>query len=110
MTDNTSYDVAVRARTASLRSDWSSAVAGTPADPGETVATATTVQSDVPLHAELSSSFDVDFYKFTVTEDSEYSISTSGGTATLTELTRSDGSSRDPPLVYSSTMLGRVTP
>ncbi len=110
LTDNTSYDVAVRARTASLRSDWSSAVAGTPADPGETVATATTVQSDVPLHAELSSSSDVDFYKFTVTEDSEYSISTSGGTATLTELTRSDGSSRDPPLVYSSTMLGRVTP
>ncbi|MDE0117727.1 MAG: S8 family serine peptidase, partial [bacterium] len=97
LTDYTAYDVAVRARTSSLTSAWSSSVAGLPADPGPDVAQAVSVHSEVPLHANLTPD-DVDFYTFTVTTASEFVIWTTGDTDTLGELTRSDGSSHDPPI------------
>ena len=96
LTNGTSYDVAIRARTSSLTSNWSAAISGTPADPGSTVSTASTIYSDIPLQAELSSGSDVDFYTFTVVSESEYIIWTTGETDTFGELTMSDGTSHTP--------------
>ncbi|MCY4174878.1 MAG: S8 family serine peptidase, partial [Acidimicrobiaceae bacterium] len=121
LTDGTSYDVEVRAITDSLSSDWSNRLTGTPADPGSTVSAAATARSDIPLHAELSSSTDVDFYTFTVTEESEYMIWTTGDTDTLGELTLTDGTSRTPRIVHNNVsgrsggpdnfmLFGRISP
>ncbi|MYH06319.1 MAG: hypothetical protein F4194_07570 [Acidimicrobiia bacterium] len=61
LTDGTSYDVAVRARTASLTGDWSAAVAATPAEAGSTVAGAATLHSAEPLDAAVGEATDVEF-------------------------------------------------
>jgi len=102
LTDGVSYDVAVRARSDSLTSDWSSVMSGTPSDPGASVATASAVYDSVPLYAELSSATDIDFFSFTVAAESEYIVWSSGDTDTMVELTMSDGSSHSPPITHNN--------
>ncbi|MYD34126.1 MAG: S8 family serine peptidase [Acidimicrobiales bacterium] len=102
LTNGTSYDVAVRARTSALTSAWSAATAATPAEPGATVTAASTIRPGVPLGGVLGSAADVDFFKFTVTAaqvGSEFFIRSSGETDVKLILTKADGTPRSPPVV-----------
>ncbi|MXV87636.1 MAG: S8 family serine peptidase [Acidimicrobiales bacterium] len=101
LTNGTSYDVAVRARTSALTSAWSAATAATPTEPGATVTTAATIRSGVPLGGVLGSTADVDFFAFTVSAaqaGSEIAIRSSGETDVKLEMTKADGTPRSPPV------------
>ena len=75
--DGTEYDVQVRADLGT-DGEWSSTATGTPAGPGDSVATATEFVNNVGVIGHLSSSSDNDYYTFTLTETSEVFLFTSG--------------------------------
>ena len=87
LSDGVQYDVQVRA---DLGTDgpWSPTSTGTPAGPGDSVATAVEFVHNVGVIGHLGSSSDNDYYTFTLTETSEVFLFTSG-------LLSSDGSFTD---------------
>ena len=83
--NGTGYDVQVRAMAASS-GDWSDTAAGTPADHGDNRSAATTLSLGVPAGGTISSSSDVDYFKFTVSGTRRVLAYTTGDTDTSVRL------------------------
>ena len=90
LTNGSGYDVQVRAVT-DTDGVWSETVAGTPAEPGETRATASDLPLGVLLGSEFDSLSDVDYYKFTLTAESGVVLLTRGDLDTVGLLYDEDG-------------------
>ena len=77
LVNGTGYDVQVRAETTS-EGAWSSSSTGTPADHGDSAATATALDFGVPMGASVSSDADKDYFEVVVTEETEVLLYTTG--------------------------------
>ena len=79
LTNTTGYEVQVRAVTA-VGGDgaWSATATGTPADHGDTAATATAVTSGVPLGGEMQSGTDADYFRIQLSGTAGIVVYTSG--------------------------------
>ena len=90
------YDVQVRAVNARGDGAWSSTVTGTPADHADSRGSATAITLETPSPGLISSSSDVDYFSFTLSEATGIFVYTtsylSGHLATTGELQNSTGS------------------
>ncbi|MXY10430.1 MAG: S8 family serine peptidase, partial [Acidimicrobiaceae bacterium] len=77
LTNNTSYDVQVRAVTTTA-GEWSATVDQTPSDAGGAVSSAVELPLDVPVAGVIDSATDVDVFKVTVPAQFEVLIYTTG--------------------------------
>ncbi len=82
LTNGAGYDVQVRAVT-NTDGLWSETVAGTPAEPGETRATAADLPLGVSVGGEFDTLSDVDYYKFTLTAETGVLLLTRGDLDTV---------------------------
>ncbi len=84
LVNGVSYDVQVRAATASVDGAWSATTTGTPAEPGATRSAAAGIAAGLPVRGVLGSSDDVDYFRFVVsgTAIREYYAYTTGDTDT----------------------------
>ena len=98
LTNGAGYDVQVRAVT-DTRGAWSPTVAGTPAEPGATRATALDLPLDVTLGGHIDTLSDKDYFKFVLTEETGLVSFSQGGLDTLAWLYDNDGIG----IVYSDT-------
>ncbi|WP_419553143.1 S8 family serine peptidase [Candidatus Poriferisodalis sp.] len=87
LVNDTSYDVQVRAVTTS-EGDWSSTETGTPTDPGSSRENATAIVDELPVRGVLDSSADDDWFLFSISDEREYVIVTTGDTDTYGTLYR----------------------
>ena len=85
--DPVSYDVQVRAVTTS-EGDWSSTETGKPREPSSSRLNATAIVNELPVRGVLDSSRDYDWFQFSVSEEREYFILTTGDTDTYGTLYR----------------------
>ena len=92
LTDDSGYDVQVRAVT-DVDGSWSATAAGTPTEPGDGYQTAVTVPLDIPLGGDIDASNDVDFFRFTLTEETGMVLFTRGSIDTVGELYDGDSNS-----------------
>ena len=90
LTNGAGYDVQVRAVT-DTDGVWSETVAGTPAEPGETRATASNLPLGVLLGGEFDTLSDVDYFKFTLTAEAGVLLLTRGDLDTVGVLYDEDG-------------------
>ena len=101
LTDGAGYDVQVRAVT-DVDGSWSGIVAGTPAEPGNTRAAATGLPLDVPLGGDIDGAGDLDYFEFTLSEETAVSLFTRGDLNTVGTLYDGNGnlvgSNDDSPL------------
>ena len=93
--NNDQYDVQVRAVNSRGDGAWSATMTGTPADHGNSRGSATDIALQTPTLGYIASSSDVDFFEFTLDDDSGVFIFTtsyvSGFLATTGELQNSSG-------------------
>ena len=85
--DPVSYDVQVRAVTTS-EGDWSDTTTGTPREPSSSRLNATAIVNELPVRGVLDSSRDYDWFQFSVSDEREYFILTTGDTDTYGTLYR----------------------
>ena len=81
LTNDSGHDVQVRAVT-DMDGSWSATVAGTPAEPGDSLATSVDLPLEVPLGASIGIPRDVDFFSFTVRRTTFVSLFTRGAVDT----------------------------
>ena len=93
LTNGASYDVQVRAATASVDGDWSTTTTGTPAEPGAMISEAAGIVAGLPVRGVLGSSGDVDYFGFEITGTNtrEYYAYTTGDTDTRGVLYNASG-------------------
>ena len=89
--DSTGYDVQVRAVNASGDGAWSSTATGTTLDHGDMAATATALTLDTPQGGGIEPGTDVDYFTFTLTQETGLLIWTAGDLDTVGELQDSSG-------------------
>ena len=91
LTDSTGYDVQVRAVNAQGDSAWSTTTAGTTSDHGDTASEATVLTPDTPVDGVIDQGTDVDYFTFTLSEETDMLIETQGDLDTVGELQDSGG-------------------
>ena len=91
LTESTQYDVQVRAVNATGDGDWSSTETGTTWDHGDMASTATALTLDTPMTGGISPGTDVDYFTFTLTQQTGLLIWTAGDLDTVGELQNSSG-------------------
>ena len=87
------YDVQVRAVTSSGDGTWSATAKGQPGEVGDARSAASPLAFDVPVHAAMDSSSDIDVYRIDLSAETEVLLSTTGSTDTIGELFDADGDS-----------------
>ena len=90
LTNDTSYDVQVRAVTTTA-GEWSPTVAQTPGDAGNTVSSAVALPLNVPVAGVIDSDSDIDVFEVTVPEQMEVLIYTTGDLEATGALLNSGG-------------------
>ena len=92
LANNTEYDVQVRAVDVDLVDGaWSATISATPADHGDTQATATSVTAGARVWGVIDPSDDEDYFSFTVSSTADYWVYTRGDLDTVGELLDSNG-------------------
>ena len=91
LAESTEYDVQVRAVNATGDGDWSSTATGTTSDHGDMASTATALTLDTPQDSGISPGTDVDYFTFTLTQETGLFIWTAGALDTVGELQDSSG-------------------
>ena len=119
LVNGSSYDVQVRAATASVDGMWSTTTTGTPVEPGGMISGAAGIVAGVPVRGVVGPSSDVDFFRFVVPTGAtrEYFAYTTGDTDTLgvlynaggAQLSRSDDAQAASGL-YNFMLTGRLAP
>ena len=94
LTNGTGYDVQVRAA-ADTDGAWSATSTGTPAEHGDTTATATNLTVGTPLGGTIDPGTDEDYFKLVLRNATTILIRTSGDLDTVGELLDSGGSQLD---------------
>ena len=87
------YDAQVRAVTANGDGTWSATAKGQPHEVGDAMLSAAPLAFDVPVHAALNYSSDIDVFRIVLSEETEVLLSTTGTTDTIGELFDADGES-----------------
>ena len=96
LTNGTEYDVQVRAVDEDdVDGAWSATTSATPADHGDTQATATIVSPDARVWGVIDPAEDEDYFSFSVSTTADYWIYTLGDLDTVGELLDSNGMSVD---------------
>ncbi len=107
LTDSTEYDVQVRAVNANGAGDWSATETGTP-DHGDSASEATSLTLDTQMEGVIDPGTDVDYFTFTLNQETGILIRTLGDLDTVGELQNSSGAvidgNDDGP--FSDTPLG----
>ena len=92
LTNSTEYDVQVRAVDENnVDGAWSASTRATPADHGNTRATATSVEPGARVRGAIDPADDEDYFSFIVSSTADYWIYTLGDLDTVGELLDSDG-------------------
>ncbi len=91
LTESTQYDVQVRAVNATGDGDWSGTVTGTTLDHGDSTSTATALTLDTDMAGGITPGTDVDYFTFTLTQQTGLFIWTAGDLDTVGELQDSSG-------------------
>ena len=89
--ESTEYDVQVRAVNATGDGNWSSTATGTTSDHGDMASTATALPLDTPQDSGIEPGTDVDYFTFTLTQETGLLIWTAGALDTVGELQDSSG-------------------
>ena len=89
------YDVQVRAVTSSGDGTWSATAKGQPHEVGDSRRAASPLAFDVPVHAAMDYSSDIDVYRIDLSAETEVLLSTTGSTDTIGELFDADGESSE---------------
>ncbi len=95
LTESTQYDVQVRAVNATGDGDWSSTETGTTSDHGDMASTATALTLDTPMTGMIEPGTDVDYFTFTLMQQTGLLIWTEGDLDTVGELQNSSGTVLD---------------
>ena len=96
LTNGTEYDVQVRAVDENnVDGAWSATTSATPADHGDTQATAASVTADARVWGAIDPTDDEDYFSFSVSSTADYWIYTLGDLDTVGELLDSGGMSID---------------
>ena len=102
LTDNTEYDVQIRAVNENGSGAWSTTATGTTSDHGDTTSEATSLPLGTDMEGVINPGTDVDYFTFTLTRETGLLIWTTGDLDTVGELQNSGGtvidSDDDDPL------------